>query len=76
MAKDDATFVALQVSLTKAIQKWMDDSADNDGDLWAAIGYVGNNTGHLMAKAAIAVLESSNDIQDFMAREGILKDEE
>ncbi len=64
---------ALTESLSTAIRAWMDEASDTDA--WEAMGWIGNEAERLMAKAAMAVLESSADVQDYLKAEDKLKDD-
>ena len=63
----------LNVSLTETIQAWWDETGSDlcDGQM----GWVGEDFARLMARAAIAALELSADAQDYMEREGHLREE-
>jgi hypothetical protein len=58
--------VELTASLNKAIDAWLEQSAPKQEDAWLSMGYVGGNLSRLMAKAAMAALESSADVQDYL----------
>jgi hypothetical protein len=70
MSKSEV-LAALSVSLTKAIDEWMQKECREDA--WGSIGYVGDDLCHLMAKAAMAVLEGSADVQDYLQREKLIQ---
>lgn len=62
----------LKVSLTKAIDVWLDSVSDNT----VVLPYVGNITAEAMASAALAVLRGIADAEDYLRREGLLNDGE
>jgi hypothetical protein len=63
----------LTVKLTKAMRPVMDELAD-DADALDVIGWQGNELDRLMAKAAAAVVESSIDVQEYLQKEGMMRD--
>ncbi len=65
----------LTVGLTKAIGEWMRDLAGENDDALSEMGWIGHDVERLMAKAAMAALELSADAQDYLRREGHLKDD-
>lgn len=60
-------------SLTGVIADWIVNLNEGEGDAFSEMGYVGEDLERLMAKAAMAVMAASADIQDFMKQEGHLK---
>lgn len=54
------------------IGKWMDETVETHEHLWEPMGYIGDDAARLMAKAAMAVLEGSADVQDMLRRDGDL----
>lgn len=69
---NEAPLDQLQVSLERAISKWMDGRAAEDGP-WASVGYVGDNISRLMTVAAMAVLRATTDLNQYIEREALLK---
>lgn len=72
MKSRQEAFEALLPTLTQAIDKWADD-ASGDEQTWDVVGYIGDDTYRLMARAALAVLEASADVQDYLKKEGQLQ---
>lgn len=64
-----AAIEAMRVRLTAAIQLWLDAETEDENDL----GFVGGNLAALMADAGIAVVAASEDVQEYMHREGYVK---
>ena len=64
---------ALRLSLTDAIEKWQEECAEKDE--WGSVLLVGENSAELMAKAAMSVLESSIDVQEYLHAQGMMKDD-
>lgn len=58
-----------KVSLTTAIDRWIEDEAD-----FIKFPWMGHNVAAIMAGAAIAVLIGVSDTQDYLSKEGLLKD--
>lgn len=69
---NEAPLDQLQVSLERAISRWMDVRAAEDGP-WSAVGYVGDNTSRLMACAAMSVLRATTDLNQYFEREDLIK---
>lgn len=59
-------------SLSKAIQKWLDD-ADPNSEIKTDIGYIGEKTVKLMAALSIAALELNSEAQENAVKEGYFK---
>lgn len=74
MQRSQESLDRFKVSLTGAIQKWIDKQSESDpsGD-WSSIGWTGDNLSPLMAASAMAVLECGLDTQIYLEREGELK---
>lgn len=65
-------FKKLHISLSEAIQKWMDDNCESDE--WESINtWVGDNISSHMADAAISVLGGLIDCHEYLRKEGQLK---
>lgn len=63
----------LKVSLTQAIQRWLEEAMEKHaGDL----PYVGENAAETMATTGIAVLRAVADAQSYLDQEGMLKEED
>lgn len=62
----------LRVSLTKTIQKWIDEVSDSDQIDLSSFGYFGDNIARNMAFAGVAVLECQADTQDYLKAENYL----
>lgn len=60
----------MQKSLEKAIMEWA--MRQSEGKHWID-GYVTEQTDRLMASAAMAVLEATDEVQWYMQAEGLLK---
>jgi hypothetical protein len=60
----------LQVELTKAISKVTDEISQHD-DTDGHIGWIGEDLDRLMAKAAVAVVEATMDVQTTMVKNGV-----
>ena len=69
---NEAPLDRLHVSLEKAISRWMDKEAAAD-DAWTAVGYVGDNVSRHMTAAAMAVLRSTADLNQYCDREQLWK---
>lgn len=69
---DEAPLDRLHVSLEKAISRWMNKEAAAD-DSWATVGYVGDNISRHMTVAAMAVLRSTVDLNQYCDREQLRK---
>lgn len=63
---------ALAPGLGKAIQEWTDASCESEA--WVSLEmFVGEDLTRLMAKAAMAVLESQADLSAYYKREQMLE---
>lgn len=69
---NEAPLDQLQVSLERAISRWMNARAAEDGP-FQAVGYVGDNTSRLMATAAMSVLRATTDLNQYFECERMLK---
>ncbi len=61
----------ITASLTKVIVKWFEENQMNMSKS-DNIGYVSDRTAELMANAAVLILESNSDSQDYAVDEGYL----
>lgn len=62
----------LKVSLSEAIQKWIDHEAELDD--WDQVGLTGDHIADNMATAAFAVLDAGIDLQDYLEDNDMLKE--
>ena len=66
----------LTSSLTEVIDNWLSDIDEMEYPAKnQIIEWVGNRAGHLMATAAIAVLESQQDLLEYIRNEGMTVEE-
>lgn len=62
----------LESELSKTILSFIiSASQDNFDDAFSAMGWIGEDLHRLMAKAAMAVWESSAEVQAFMKEQGV-----
>lgn len=62
---------ALEVSLAKNIDDWMQQQTENNETDWEAVGWVGENLHVEMAKAAMCCLRASADVQATIELNGV-----
>ena len=64
----------LQASLDEMISIWLEGQVIGGGGPTERMGFIDDNCVRLMAKAAIAVMEASADVQDYPRADGQLED--
>jgi hypothetical protein len=67
----------LKASLTAAIERWLGEPIEGGaGGLDAQLPWLGGDIAEIMAVAAFSVLRGIADAQEYMEREGMLKEDE
>jgi len=62
-------------SLEKAIGKWISNNCESYEDIWIK-NWWGDKSTELMARAAIAVMEAIDEVQEYTLTEGFLFSEQ